>query len=88
MLFQFFELHRAALCDSIKELLLFPGQYTTFSVVILADIVLMRFFDLQFVLLQILFCAIAIITLVRGPFRIRREYQTLQNYDKIRGDEA
>lgn len=68
-----------------KEMLLFPGQYTTFSIVILLDLIMMHYCDLRFVLLQIMFSAIAVVTIVRVPFRIRREYQTLQRYDAIKG---
>lgn len=68
----------------IKEMLLFPGQYTTFSIVILADLFLIKFFDLHFVLLKTMFLAIAFITIVRVPFRVRREYQTLVKYDSIK----
>ena len=71
-----------------KEMLLFPGQYTTFSIVILLDLLVMHFYDLHFVLLKIMFSTIAIITIARVPFRIRREYQTLQRYDTIKGGSA
>ena len=66
------------------ELLLFPGQYTTFSFVVLADVALGHFFDIHYILLRVLFALMAVVTLSRVPFRIQREYKTLLEYDKIR----
>ena len=70
------------------ELLLFPGQYTTFSFIILADILLRHYYELNFILLKIVFMFLAVVTTLRVPFRIRREYKTLQTYDKIKGDKS
>jgi hypothetical protein len=71
-----------------KELLLFPGQYTTFTMVILFDLLLLHYFNLHFILLKILFISIAVVTTLRVPFRIRREYHTLQRYDKIKRERS
>ena len=71
-----------------KEMLLFPGQYTTFSIVIIFDLILMKFCDVSYIALQIMFCAIAVVTIIRVPFRIKREYGTLQRYDDIKGDHS
>ncbi len=68
-----------------KELLLFPGQYTTFSAAILLDILLQHFYNTHYILLKSLFLFIAVFTTLRVPFRIWREYQTLKKYDEIRG---
>ncbi len=70
------------------ELLLFPGQYTTFSFVILADLLLWHYCSLNFILLKIIFMFLAVVTILRVPFRIRREYKTLQSYDKIKGNKS
>ena len=70
------------------ELLLFPGQYTTFSLIILADVLLRHYYGLTFILLKIIFMFLAVVTTLRVPFRIRREYKTLQTYDKIKGDKS
>jgi hypothetical protein len=73
------------LCTAlIKELLLFPGQYTTFSIVIIVDLILSRFTSADFILLKIMFMGLAVITTLRVPFRIRREYMTLVDYDEFR----
>jgi phosphatidylglycerophosphate synthase len=73
------------LCTAlIKELLLFPGQYTTFSIVIIVDLILSRFTSADFILLKIMFMGLAVITTLRVPFRIRREYMTLAAYDEFR----
>lgn len=68
------------------EILLFPGQYTTFSIVILVDLLLMHYCNVNFILLKIMFLFLAVVTTLRVPFRIRREYHTLRCYDKIKGD--
>lgn len=68
----------------IKEILLFPGQYTFISVVIFADLFLIRYFGSGFILLQVAFTSIALVTISCVPLRIKREYQTLQKYDQIR----
>jgi phosphatidylglycerophosphate synthase len=74
------------LCINLAiELLLFPGQYTTFSIVILADTVLRHHCGWNFILLKFLYLLLAVITLCRVPFRVAREYRTLVKYDSIRG---
>ena len=69
----------------IMELLLFPGQYTTFSAVILLDLILMHYAGTPpFVLLRILFTVLTVVTLLRVPFRVHREFNTMKKYDEIR----
>ncbi len=70
-----------------KELFLFPGQYTFISIVILVDLLLLHICHMHFVLLRISFVGIAGLSIVRVPFRVRREFQTMKIYDQIRTDD-
>jgi len=73
----------ALLKTVLIEVLGFPGQYAVVSLIILADILLLQFFDSEFVLLKITFVFMVLVPLFRVPFRLRREFKTLELYDRI-----
>jgi len=67
----------------LREFLCFPGQYAFMSIVIISDIILLHFINSNFILLQITFVAMVGVSLLRVPFRIKREFMTLVTYEKI-----
>lgn len=67
-----------------KELIFFPGQYSLISALIVLDLVLSGIWNVHFVLLQSAFVAIGLFSIIRVPFRVRREYETLKLLDQIR----
>ena len=69
--------------EVLKEAILFPGQFTAFSVALLADFAVWLLGGPGFVCMQLLFVAVAVTILVRVPFRIRREYCTLSANERF-----
>jgi len=74
----------------VREVFCFPGQYTFVSLIIIADIVLLKYIDVEFVLLRLVFVSMVLVSLFRVPFRLKREYRTLELYDCLRkkGDDT
>ncbi len=72
------------LCSLVEEFVCFPGQYMLMTSLVVADLIVMRWFDVEFLFLKFGFVAISLVTLARVPFRIRREFRTLVEYDEIR----
>ncbi len=67
-----------------REIFCFPGQYTLLSLVVLTDLLLRRWLPWEFTLLQASFLVLTIVPLIRMPFRLRREFRTLELYDDLR----
>ncbi len=67
-----------------NEVFCFPGQYTLVSLVVIADLLLSLSSGPDFVLLQIAFVMLTTVPLIRVPFRLRREFKTLELYDEMR----
>ena len=75
--------------DLTQEIITFPGQFTFFGLVILADAALMPWLGHRLVLLQLVFAGVMLVSLIRVPFRLRREYRTMRRYDRlVQADEA
>ena len=74
--------HRVAAL--IRELFCFPGQYTFVSLIAIADLALTRWVTYDFILLQVAFPILVLVPLARMPFRLRREFRTLEFYDEAR----
>lgn len=68
----------------VEEFVCFPGQYMFMTVLVVTDLIVMWGVDVEFLFLKFGFVAISLVTLARVPFRIRREFRTLVEYDKIR----
>jgi phosphatidylglycerophosphate synthase len=69
-----------------KELFLFPGQYTFFSLLMILDLALAHGASPRFMLLKSAFLGIATLSVIRVPFRIRREFRTLRTLDGLQGE--
>ena len=69
----------------VEEVFCFPGQFTLFSLVALADFLLRGRFGLQWPLLKTAFVVSAAVMLARVPFRLRREWRTLRRYEAAFG---
>ena len=69
----------------VEELACFPGQFTFFSVVLAADFLARPWLGERFLLLRCAFVLVTGIMLLRVPFRLRREFNTMCQYDKRAG---
>lgn len=68
----------------VEEMICFPGQYSTMSVLVVADLIACYWINTEFLFFKTGFIFITTITLFRVPFRIHREFKTMNDYDKIR----
>ncbi|NQU39062.1 MAG: CDP-alcohol phosphatidyltransferase family protein [Lentisphaerae bacterium] len=75
---------RGRLTTLIRELFCFPGIYAFVTLVIVADLLLVKWLPRSFFLLQLSFIVLTVVPLARMPFRLRREFRTLEFYDEIR----
>jgi|GEM_PF-2116905 len=65
-----------------EEIVTFPGQFTLFGIVVLADFLLFLRWKHDFVLLKPTFLIVTVVMLARTPFRLRREFRTMRRYQE------
>lgn len=68
-----------------SELFCFPGQFTLFSLVLAADLLLRPWQQDRLILLKTFFVLVTLVLLFRVPFRLRREFDTMRRYDALAG---
>jgi phosphatidylglycerophosphate synthase len=69
-----------------EEMFCFPGQFMLLGATVLADMLLAPWTDVFFPCLRIAFRLICVVMIARIPFRLRREFQTLRELDKMLGN--
>ena len=75
---------RRLLLALASEIFCFPGQYTLVSLVVIADLMLAASCGIDFPFLRIAFVTLTVVPMIRVPFRLRREFRTLELYDHVR----